>query len=53
MGELQVLKLAIYDAGSGLGVRLYRPRLRSQGEEQLTALAFLHDGGFYTGRRAD
>uniref|UniRef100_A0ACD5WGT8 Uncharacterized protein n=3 Tax=Avena sativa TaxID=4498 RepID=A0ACD5WGT8_AVESA len=47
---------AVYDAGRGLGVRLYRPRLLGPGqgkqERRLPVLAYFHGGGFCIGSYA-
>ncbi|KAM0846863.1 hypothetical protein ACQ4PT_055381 [Festuca glaucescens] len=44
---------AVYDAGRGLGVRMYRPRLREVGKaRRLPVLAYFHGGGFCIGSYA-
>ncbi|CAM0905404.1 unnamed protein product [Alopecurus aequalis] len=43
---------AVYDAGRGLGVRMYRPRLREGKERRLPVLAHFHGGGFCIGSYA-
>jgi acetyl esterase/lipase len=43
---------AVYDAARGLGVRMYRPRLREGNERRLPVLAYFHGGGFCIGSYA-
>jgi len=40
---------AVYDAGHGLGVRMYRPRLGEGKERRLPVLVYFHGGGFCIG----